>query len=471
MNGQNPRQIAAHVLGQRRQNGLFVEDLLEIALARALLSSADRALCQEIVYGVVRWQAALDWLIGQKTGGREQKPALQNLLRLGLYQIFWLDRIPDHAAVHETVELAKQNGFGPQAGFVNAVLRGYLREADETKKFLAELKISRPALGWSQPEWLVEKWRQRFGETRTRQLLEWNNTPPKIFARVNTLKTDAGRLLEKWREENVDYDFVRRDWLAENLAFELKSHPPLHSLKSFREGWFYIQDPSTLLAARELDPQPGETILDLCAAPGGKTTFIAQLMNNQGCIVAQDVAEDRLKLIRENCARLGVTCVETVAAGILPAVEPGFQPGGKTSEIDMRLNDVDAIPGGKMPPSTAGGTPAATRSQFDRILIDAPCSNSGVMRRRVDLRWRISPDEIVRLQQTQLDLLKLAATKLKPGGVMVYSTCSLEPEENSEVVKQFLAANLQFELEAERQLLPFVDGVDGAYVAKLRRVE
>ncbi|HSY75091.1 MAG TPA: 16S rRNA (cytosine(967)-C(5))-methyltransferase RsmB [Dongiaceae bacterium] len=427
MNGQNPRQIAARVLSQRRANGEFVEDLLERALTNVQLSPADRGLCQEIVYGIVRWQSTLDWLIARKTNGREQKSALQNLLRLGLYQIFWLDRIPDHAAVHETVELAKQNGFGPQAGFVNAILRGYLREADETKKLLAELKNSNPAIGFSHPQWLVEKWQKRFGEERTRQLLEWNNTPPKTFARVNTLKTDAGKLIEKWREENVEYDFVRRDWLEENLVFELKSHPSLNSLASFRDGWFYIQDPSTLLAPIELAPQPGETILDLCAAPGGKTTFIAQQMNNEGKIIACDISEERLKLARENCQRLGVTCVETILSSALDA-----QP-----------------------------------STFDRILVDAPCSNTGVMRRRVDLRWRISPEEIFRLQQTQLDLLKLAAAKLKPGGVLVYSTCSLEPEENSEIVKEFLREHENFKLESERELLPFADNVDGAFVARL----
>src|SRR5271156_2475570 len=182
MNGQKPRQIAVRILGQRRANGVFVEDLLENALADAQLSSADRGLCQEIVYGVVRWQATLDWLIARKTNGREQKPALQNLLRLGLYQIFWLDRIPDHAAVHETVELAKQNGFGPQAGFVNAILRGHLREFDEIKKILAELKTSNPAIGYSHPQWLVEKWQKTFGAEKTLQLLEWNNTPPKTYA-------------------------------------------------------------------------------------------------------------------------------------------------------------------------------------------------------------------------------------------------------------------------------------------------
>jgi 16S rRNA (cytosine967-C5)-methyltransferase len=442
VSGQKPRQIAARVLQQRRVGGGFVEDLLENALRGAALSPTDRGLCQEITYGVVRWQTTLDWLIARKTGGREQKPALQNLLRLGLYQIFWLNRIPDHAAVHETVELAKWNGFGSQAGFVNAVLRGYLREQDETRKLLDGLKISQPALGWSHPEWLVARWQQRWGIEKTASLLEWNNTPPKTFARVNSLKfsgagvspvplpSNAGDLLARWREENVEYDFVRRDWLEENLVFALKSHPPLNSLASFRDGWFYIQDPGTLLAVGRLGPQTGETILDFCAAPGGKTTFIAQVMNNQGRIVAQDVSEERLKWIQENCARLGVTCVET----ILPST----------------LN---------LQPSTG----------FDRVLVDAPCSNTGVMRRRVDLRWRIQPEEIERLRADQLDLLQQAATQVKLGGVLVYSTCSLEPEENGEVVKQFLSDHAGFKLESERELLPFVDNVDGAYVARMKR--
>jgi 16S rRNA (cytosine967-C5)-methyltransferase len=409
-------------LNQRRANGEFTENLLERELADAKLSAPDRGLCHELVYGVVRWQATLDFLVSKKTNGREQKYALQNLLRLGLYQIFWLDRIPDHAAVHETVELAKQSGF------VNAILRGYLREFDATKKILADLKISNPAGGFSHPQWLVEKWQKNFGADKTAQFLDWNNSPPKIFARVNTLKTDAAKLVEKWRAENVEYDFVRRDWLEDNLIFELKSHPPLNSLASFRDGWFYVQDPSTLLAPKFLEAKTGETILDLCAAPGGKMTFAAQQMNNNGRIVACDISEERLKLVRENCTRLGVTCVETV--------------------LVLALDSQPTI--------------------FDRILVDAPCSNTGVMRRRVDLRWRISPEEISRLRQTQLELLKFAATKLKPGGVLIYSTCSLESEENSEVVKEFLATNPNFKLETECQLLPFVDSVDGAYVAGLK---
>ncbi len=417
-------------MGQRRPNGEFTEILLDRALGSAALAAPDRGLCHELVLGIVRWQATLDWLIARKTSGREQKSALQDLLRLGLYQIFWLDRIPAHAAVNETVEMAKRAGFGPQAGFINAVLRGFLREADATQKLLADLKTQQPALGHSHPEWLYDRWKNRWGAERAAQLMSWNNTAPRNYARVNTLRTTAADLIEQWREERVDYDFKTCDWTGENLAFELKSHPPLTALKSFRNGGFYVQDPGTLLAVRDLDPQPGEAILDLCAAPGGKTTFIAQLVNNQSRIVALDVSGERLKMIQENCARLGVTCVEAAASS-------SFIPHP---------------------------------SSFDKILVDAPCSNTGVMRRRADLRWRVQPAEIERLRATQLHLLRQAAPWLKPGGILVYSTCSLEPEENCEVVREFLAEHKGFKADRERELLPFVDDVDGAYVTRLRRV-
>ena len=418
-----------HVL-QRAAGGDFVEDRLEAALAQASLSSVDRHLCQELAYGIIRWQATLDWLIARKTATREQKPVLRNLLRMGLYQIFWLDRIPGHAAVNETVELARQSGFPSQAGFINAVLRNYLREFDATKLLLGGLKKEQPHLGYSHPEWLVARWHTRWGADQAARLMEWNNTPPKAFARVNMLKADPGKLLVQWREEDVEYEFVHQDWIDENLVFELKSHPPLGRLPSFQQGLFYVQDPSTLLAARELDPRPGEHVLDLCAAPGGKLTYIAQLMRNEGRLLAHDTAAERLKLIEQNCARLGVTCVQTV----LPST----------------LN---------LQPSTL----------FDRILIDAPCSNTGVMRRRVDLRWRIRLEEIGRLQATQRGLLRQVAALLKPGGTLVYSTCSLEPEENGQVVDEFLSEHAGFKLERTRELLPFVEGVDGTYVARMVR--
>ena len=424
---QKPREIALQVL-QGRGGGKFIEDLLEGAFSQGRLSDADSRLCRELVFGIIRRQLTLDWLITRKTAGRTQSPRLKDLLYLGLYQIFWLDRIPNHAAVNETVELAKQRGFQGQSGFVNALLRGYLREFEATKQLLEELKTTQPHVGYSHPQWLVDRWQRRWGTEMTAKLMEWNNTPSKTFARVNTLKTDAGKLVSQWREENVDYDFVRRDWCEENLVFELKSHPLLMRLPSFQQGLFYVQDPSTLLAVSQLAPLPGERVLDFCAAPGGKLTYMAQLMKNEGTLVAHDRSPDRLKLVEENCARLGVTCVKTT----LPA-----------------------------------GLNAEAKKLFDRILIDAPCSNTGVMRRRQDLRWRIRLEEIERLRTEQLELLRKALSLLKPGGKLVYSTCSLEPEENQMVVQQFLSERPEFKLDLERELIPFTDGSDGAYQATL----
>jgi 16S rRNA (cytosine967-C5)-methyltransferase len=410
-------------LRQRGPSGDYVEKLLDRELAGHALSPPDRALCQELVYGMVRWQSTLDWLMARKTGGRTQNASLRALLHLGLYQLFWLQRIPNHAAVHETVELAKRLGFGPRAGFLNAILRGYTRERDQTTEALQALKKTNPAVGYSHPSWLVERWQARWGVAPTAQLLAWNNRPPPMYARLNELKTDAARLAARWQQEGVEFAEREWDWTGPRLVFELQSHPPLAVLGSFQDGWFYVQDPSTLLAVRQLDPQPGETILDQCAAPGGKTCHIAQRMGNRGRIAARDNQPERLKLLEQNGRRLGATCVEI---------------------------------------STAPGL-------FDRILLDAPCSNSGVLRRRVDLRWRIQPQEIKRLSKAQATLLSQAASQLKAGGTMVYSTCSLEREENEEVVRTFLENHSDFKLENERQLLPFIEGVDGAYVATLRR--
>jgi 16S rRNA (cytosine967-C5)-methyltransferase len=429
---EKPRQIAVRVLRDYAEGADYLEDLLEPALAGAGLSPPDRALVKELACGVVRWQATLDWLIAQKTRGAAWKSPVQILLRLGLYQIAWLDRIPGHAAVYETVELAKQLGFGRQAGFINAVLRGCLRELEPTRKTLATLKTSQPALGFSHPEWLCERWQKRWGQENLRRLLEWNNTPPVAFARMNRLRAAPEQLMTQWEAEGVRYVARQFDWVPERVVFELSSAPPLTALPSFQQGLFYVQDPGTLLAVTKLDPQPGESVLDLCAAPGGKTTLIAQLMQNRGRIVARDNQPQRLQLIEENCARLSVSCVETALAAV-PA------------------------------------SPAAPPQLFDRVLVDAPCSNTGVMRRRVDLRWRLRPQELDRLRAGQLELLHQAALELKPGGTLVYSTCSLEPEENQDVAKEFLSSHAEFHLEDERTLLPFVEEVDGAYVARFRQ--
>jgi len=283
-------------------------------------------------------------------------------------------------------------------------------------------------LAASHPTWLCARWEKQFGSEPLRRLLEWNNTPPATYARVNTLRGNPEQLREQWARENVSASLVPAEWAGQSLVYELESFPPLASLPSFREGRFYVQDPSTLLAVALLDPQPGESILDLCSAPGGKTTLIAERMQNRGTVLAHDTAPDRLKLVEENCRRLGVTCV--------------------TPTLPSTLNPQ---------PSTL----------FDRILIDAPCSNTGVMRRRVDLRWRIREAEISRLRATQLQLLRESLPRLKPGGTLVYSTCSLEPEENSQLIEEFVQAHPAIHLQGERSLTPWADHTDGAYVARL----
>ena len=404
-----------------------METLLEAAFEKANLKSEDRRFLQELVYGVVRWELTLDWLIGEKTGGKPQKGIVQNLLRLALYQMFWLERVPSYAAVNESVEICKQRGLESQAKFINAVLRGYGREMELTRQRLDELRLRKPWLGFSHPEWLYKRWEKQCGAQKAVRLLEWNNAPPPTYARVNTLKTDPDSLVRKWTEEAVVFEETRWNWVSAKTVYLLRTHPPFHVMESFRSGSFYIQDPSTLLAPSLLDAQKGESVLDVCAAPGGKTTYVAQLLQNEGRVAARDVEPARLKLVEENAARLGASCVST-----------------------------DAADAGRL---------------FDRVLVDAPCSNTGVMRRRIELRWRIKPEEIKRLSIMQLDILKKAVERTRPGGVLVYSTCSLEREENQAVVGQFLAAAKDFRLDLEKELTPMNDQVDGAYCARLKRLD
>ena len=426
---EKPREIAFHALQRRERSREFIEEVVEKELAQTLLKPVDRRLLQELCYGTVRWQRTLDWLISRKTGGRKQDRKIQILLRLGLYQLFWLDRIPDHAVAHETVSMAKQLGFQQRSGFVNAILRAYLRERDDTIRLLTDLKSTNPPIGHSHPDWLFESWSHRYGIEKSIRLLEWNNTPAGVFARVNRLRTCSDDLEAQWKNEGVISRRFIAPWLKKAEMFALKSKKHLIELASFCDGLYYIQDPSTLLAVEMLDPQPGHNMLDLCAAPGGKTTFAAQLMENRGSIVARDSNQNRLNLLRENCERLGVNCVE-----------PRLSHSGSGSESD-----------------------------YDRVLVDAPCSNTGVMQRRIDLRWRLTSQELHRLRKIQIALLRSAASQVKPEGLLVYSTCSLEPEENQQIVQEFLDLTEGFLCDMEKTLEPTDEGVDGCYAARMRR--
>jgi len=417
----NPRALALQLLQSMDRGHALADTILHGALARSRLSPADRKLLVELFYGVVRWRALLDWVIAARCKAKPPQGEPLNLLRLGVYQVLLLDRIPDHAAVNETVRLAS----AAKRSFLNALLRRVAREKTQIQLDWEGLERTDPATAFSHPPFLVERWRKRFGVERTVSLLEWNNEPPPIYARVNELKTTPDALRSELRRQGV----VVRDSPAHPLCLEIEPPGPLERLDAFPAGHFYVQDPSTLLAVDLLDPQPGETVLDACAAPGGKATYIAQKMRNQGRIVAADSSPTRLKIVSENCNRLGATIVSILH-----------------------------------PPSSILGP-------FDRILVDAPCSNTGVLRRRVDLRWRIREKEIARLGGMQRSILDDVALLLKPGGRLLYSTCSLEPEENEQVVESFLASHPEFRQIEQRALFPPESKTDGTFVVVLDRFE
>lgn len=424
------RSVVLEILLQREEPGDFLEHRLDRIPGMLSLSEGDRRLAREIAFGVLRNRSALDHMIASRTDGRPQRPVLRGILQMGVYQLLFLDRVPDHAVVNEAVVLARLRGFSAQSGFVNAVLRGITREKAACRQSLHALRVENAALGWSHPNWLVERWAGLLSEGDLQRLLAWNNAAPATIARVNRLRTTAQALIARWQAEGVEAGPVQVDWADPDTVFSLTRHPALETLGSFREGGFYVQDPSTLMAVQLLDPQPGERILDLCSAPGGKALAIAERMQNTGSIVAHDAHAGRLELVRENAQRLG-------AAGIELQSDPELVGSG---------------------------------ALFDRVLVDAPCSNTGVLRRRIELRWRIQPDEITRLAAEQAKLLRRAADRVRPGGVLVYSTCSLEPEENEHVVDAFLRDHPGWTHVSRRTLHPVQTPVDGAFAAKLLRV-
>ena len=407
----NPRQSCVRALLEWEKGKHFSDEILHTALAREPLSTLDRAFFMETFFGILRNLSRLDFLIGQLREDRID-PETRAILRLGLYQIFHM-RTADHAAVNETVNLATR-----ARGLVNAILRRALREKPALENALAHAS---PSVATSHPQFLLDRWNTAFGPDATRRLCAWNNQPAEVHVRANTLRVTAGELLRGMPGAEPSP--------AHPLAIKVRQLP----FSWIAHGLCYVQDPSTLMPCDLLAPQPGELVLDACAAPGGKTTYLAQLMRDQGRIVACDLYESRVVRLRENLARLGVTIAEAIRHDCMQAGPP------------------------------------LTPASFDRILVDAPCSNTGVIRRRVDVRWRLTDEDFIRMPAQQLALLKRTATLLKPGGTLVYSTCSLEPEENEQVVARALAAIPELRFLESRRTLPFTDHVDGAFAAKFTR--
>jgi len=409
------RRIALNALRTWRKEKRFADSIVSESLAKAELTESDRAFAFELFYGVLRNLTLLDFWAGCLRASRVEAD-LRDVLRLGLYQLFLIKTAP-HAAVHETVGLVPQR----QRPIVNGMLRAAIRRQSE---LLARGDGEPLFVRASHPQFLVQRWQQHFGAQHAEELCKWNNLPAPIYGRINQLRIDREEFLRLYPDSRPltrNPEFVKFDVLPKDAV---------------RQGHCYIQDPSTAIACQILSPRAGEKILDACAAPGGKTGYIAQLMENRGTIVACDRNPERLQILKENMTRLGVGIVHT------------FDHDWTRGHVPMEI---------------------ASMAPFHRILLDAPCSNTGVMRRRVDARWRLQPSDFPRMQQRQLEIICALVPLLKPKGTLVYSTCSFEPEENEHVVWQALTSAAVLRLEEQKHSLPFRDSLDGAFAAKFIR--
>jgi 16S rRNA (cytosine967-C5)-methyltransferase len=436
----SPARACAYEVLRRVEDGAWADRALQGEARRRGLDGRDRALATQLAFGAVQRQATLDHVIAQLSGRDPAKldAAVRAALRLGLYQLLFLERVPAHAAVGEAVELAKAER--PQAaGLVNAVLR---RAGTDAWKLVAGLGDATPAeaaLKHSHPAWIAELWWRRLGAEDAKALMAAGNRPPEPALRANTLKTTRDALAEA-----LPVASRPADGLPEALVLEapFDAHgSPLHA-----QGAFMPQSRAAQAVARILDPQPGERVLDLCAAPGGKTTHLAALMGGAGAITAVERDAKRAANLERTAGRMGATIVE------------------------VRHADAAGI-----------DEPAA----YDRVLVDPPCSDLGTLALRPDARWRKQPGDPSRLARIQERILEAGARALKPGGILVYSTCTISPAENEDLIAGFLARHDGFELDPGppsdlpvwdhptvpglRQTLPHRDGTDGFFIARLRR--
>ncbi|HEY2139947.1 MAG TPA: 16S rRNA (cytosine(967)-C(5))-methyltransferase RsmB [Chthoniobacterales bacterium] len=408
----NSRGLGLIALRKWRKGNQFADAILGQVLSSSDLTAPDRAFVMELFYGVLRNLTLVDFWIDRLRSRRVDHDT-RDVLRLGLYQLFLLET-PEHAAVFETVASAGRKS----RALVNAVLRGAIRAKADLWR---EARAQDLAVRASHPQFLIDRWSENFGHTNAETLCDWNNSAAPLYGRINGLKISNETFLSEHCE-------------AEPLPGQ-KNFVRLTSIPrdALALGHCYVQDPSTAAACLLLGPQPGERVLDACAAPGGKTGLLAELMKNEGFLLACDRDQNRVETLRSNLERLD--------ARIVRAVRHDWTVDGSLPE----------------------------QGPFDRILVDAPCTNTGVMRRRVDLRWRLKPEDFSRMPAEQLVILRATVPLLKPGGILVYSTCSIEPEENEKVVGKILGDFPFLKLREQVSLLPFRDGFDGAFAAKLVR--
>lgn len=402
-----PRERALSILRSCEQ-GVFAGDLL--AESRSGFDFRDNAFILELLYGVLRNRAWLDWALDRFSAQPVSTTDewTRNILRLGSYQLLFLDKVPPSAAVNTSTELAKK--FGKKPGYVNGLLRNLQRKQNDIPSPAADDPAKRLAVRYSHPEWLVRRWFDRWGPEKSEEVLRENNRQAPLVIRTNSLQTTRAGLRASLEAEGA----AVRETDYSPGGIEILSFSGLQSLSAFHQGLFIVQDEAAQLVSMILAPKPGETVLDACAAPGGKATHVAELMKNHGAVIALESDPKRMERVRENSARLGIAVIKPVR----------------------------------------GDASIYREGQYDKILLDAPCSGLGVLRRHPDGRWTKTEKSIIERRKLQKQILENCSQLLKPGGALVYATCTTEPEENEDVIADFLAGHPEFVLDDPRPFLP-----------------
>lgn len=438
----NARMKIIEILTKVETRQAFTDRLLDREIDE--LSEIDRGLVTEVVNGVLRWQYRLDWILSQLYVGEYDNliPDVKNNLRASTYQLIYLDKIPAYAVLNEAVEIAKTKFNQKTANLINAILRNFLRQQKKLEYLEMQLGIlDRLAVKHSHPKWLVQRWIEFWGIDNVEPLCEHNNSRPRISVRINRLTADAETFLKTLEENNIaceiHKDFQDFVWIDDFSEFR--------KLDFLRKGWVSVQDVSAGIPVILLDPQPGESILDMCAAPGGKAGYVAEKMRDEGFIIAIERHFSRAKFFHENLTRLGIRITNIICADSL--------------QLPVKI-------------------------QFDKVLIDAPCTGFGVLNKRVDLKWKRTLQDIENMKNLQLQLLKSAAKVVKPNGVIIYSTCTIDPDENEGVVNAFVSANTGFKLEVPENVpnefhsqkyfvrtFPHTHNIDGTFAVRLRKIQ